>query len=56
MVAYKKRETIITKESKYYKRHLPHFYISGECYFITYHLADSIPQGKVNILKNEYST
>ena len=34
-----------------YRRHLPHWRQSGATYFVTFRLADSLPQSKLNELK-----
>jgi len=38
----------------YFRRNLPHFYPKGATYFITFRLADSLPQNVINDLKNKY--
>ncbi len=40
------------KEVHFHKRNLPHIYISGSTYFITYRLKGSIPTDKINVIKS----
>ena len=46
----------MTDKSNYYHRHLPHFFIPEACYFVTYRLANSLPNQKLKILKSEYQS
>jgi len=46
----------IKSESKYYRRNLPHWYIPGGCYFISFRLYGSFPRRKVIRIKKKYET
>jgi len=45
---------IITTQSKYYRRNLPHYFIPDACYFITFRLANSLPVKQYQLLKDDY--
>ena len=36
---------------KMYQRHLPHWRQKGATYFVTFRLADALPQSKLDLLK-----
>ena len=41
-------------DKTFYRRHLPHYTPQGVDYFITYHLAGSLPQGVLKELQAKY--
>mgnify|MGYP006302142555 CR=1 FL=1 len=47
-------ENIISSENRYYKRNLPHYSVSGACYFITFRLAGSLPEDKFEQTRKKF--